>query len=68
MKIHFRPKLLDTLPGYNRTGFVQDLSAGITVGVLGLTPAPVTGKVPEPASLALIGGALAALAAARRKR
>ena len=36
MKIQFRPKLLDTLPGYNRTGFVQDLSAGITVGVLAL--------------------------------
>ncbi len=36
MKIQFRPKLLDTLPGYNRAGFVQDLSAGITVGVLAL--------------------------------
>ncbi len=41
---------------------------GITVGVLGVTPDPVTGTVPEPTSLALIGGALAALAAARRKR
>lgn len=39
---------------------------GITVGVLGLTP--VTGTIPEPTSLALIGGAFAALAAARRKR
>lgn len=36
MKIRFRPKLLDTLPGYGRSIFVQDLSAGITVGVLAL--------------------------------
>lgn len=36
MKIQFRPKLLDTLPGYGRAGFTQDLSAGITVGVLAL--------------------------------
>lgn len=40
---------------------------GITVGVLGLTPDPANGTVPEPTSLALIGGAFAALAAARRK-
>ena len=32
----FRPKLLDTLPGYGRGLFMQDLSAGITVGVLAL--------------------------------
>jgi SulP family sulfate permease len=36
MKIQFRPKLLDTLPGYGRAAFVGDLSAGITVGVLAL--------------------------------
>ncbi|MDR1854736.1 MAG: sodium-independent anion transporter, partial [Azoarcus sp.] len=36
MEFHFRPKLLDTLPGYSRGAFVQDLSAGITVGVLAL--------------------------------
>lgn len=36
MKIQFRPKLLDTLPGYGRAAFTQDLSAGITVGVLAL--------------------------------
>lgn len=34
--IAFRPKLFDTLPGYDRAGFVADLSAGITVGVLAL--------------------------------
>jgi len=36
MKISFRPKLLDTLPDYGRASFTQDLSAGITVGVLAL--------------------------------
>lgn len=36
MKISFRPRLLDTLPGYRRASFSQDLSAGITVGVLAL--------------------------------
>ena len=36
MKIQFRPKLLDALPGYGRAVFTQDLSAGITVGVLAL--------------------------------
>ena len=34
--ISFRPKLFDTLPGYGRGHFTQDLSAGITVGVLAL--------------------------------
>ncbi|MDR2880560.1 MAG: sulfate permease [Azoarcus sp.] len=32
----FRPKILDTLRGYNRATFMQDVSAGITVGVLAL--------------------------------
>lgn len=32
----FRPKLLDTLPGYSRAGLAADVSAGITVGVLAL--------------------------------
>ena len=36
MKIAFRPKLLDCLPGYNRAQFGKDLAAGITVGVLAL--------------------------------
>jgi sulfate permease, SulP family len=36
MKIAFRPKLLDCLPGYNRSQFGKDLAAGITVGVLAL--------------------------------
>ncbi len=32
----FRPKLLDTLPGYSRTHFARDLGAGLTVGVVAL--------------------------------
>jgi sulfate permease, SulP family len=36
MKIAFRPKLLDCLPGYDRAQFGKDLASGITVGVLAL--------------------------------
>lgn len=36
MKIAFRPKLLDCLPGYNRAQLGNDLAAGITVGILAL--------------------------------
>lgn len=36
MKIAFRPKLLDCLPGYSRAQLGKDLAAGITVGVLAL--------------------------------
>ena len=36
MKLDFRPKLFDTLPGYGRATFIGDLSSGITVGVLAL--------------------------------
>ncbi|MDR1890213.1 MAG: sulfate permease [Zoogloeaceae bacterium] len=36
MNIRFRPKLLDCLPGYNRTQFGKDVAAGVTVGVLAL--------------------------------
>ena len=32
----FRPRLLDTLPGYRREHFAADLSAGITVGIVAL--------------------------------
>jgi SulP family sulfate permease len=32
----FRPRLLDSLPGYNRQKFAQDLGAGLTVGVVAL--------------------------------
>ncbi|WP_153161476.1 SulP family inorganic anion transporter [Zoogloea sp. 1C4] len=36
MKISFHPKLLDTLPGYDKAQFGRDVSAGLTVGVLAL--------------------------------
>ncbi|HQR04175.1 MAG: STAS domain-containing protein [Proteobacteria bacterium] len=36
MPIPLHPKLLDTLPGYGRSQFLHDVSAGITVGVLAL--------------------------------
>jgi sulfate permease, SulP family len=36
MRITFRPKLLDTLPGYDRAQLLQDGAAGLTVGVLAL--------------------------------
>ncbi len=36
MKLRFRPRILDTLPGYDRAAFSHDLSAGVTVGVLAL--------------------------------
>jgi SulP family sulfate permease len=32
----FRPKLLETLQGYTRQGFLRDLVAGITVGIVAL--------------------------------
>jgi sulfate permease, SulP family len=32
----FRPRLLDTLPGYDRTRLVADIGAGVTVGVVAL--------------------------------
>ena len=37
MRLHpFRPRLLDSLRGYDRTRFWKDVSAGITVGVVAL--------------------------------
>ena len=36
MKLPFRPKLLDTLPGYDAGQLMRDLSSGLTVGVLAL--------------------------------
>jgi SulP family sulfate permease len=32
----FHPKILDTLPGYNRETLTGDIAAGITIGVLAL--------------------------------
>jgi SulP family sulfate permease len=36
MRLHFRPRLLDTLIDYNRQRFIQDLGAGLTVAVVAL--------------------------------
>jgi SulP family sulfate permease len=36
LKFRFRPKLFDALSGYGRDTLIQDISAGITVGVLAL--------------------------------
>ncbi|MCP5267413.1 MAG: STAS domain-containing protein [Zoogloeaceae bacterium] len=36
MRIAFRPKLLDCLPGYSREQLGKDVASGITVGVLAL--------------------------------
>ena len=37
MSLHpFRPRLLDSLAGYDRARFVKDVSAGVTVGVVAL--------------------------------
>ena len=35
-KSFFRPRLIDALAGYNRARFVQDVGAGLTVGVVAL--------------------------------
>lgn len=35
-RFRFRPRLLDTLPGYDRHMLAHDVSAGITVGVLAI--------------------------------
>ena len=36
LSLPFRPKLLETLRGYNRPDFVADLIAGLTVGIVAL--------------------------------
>lgn len=58
----FRPRLLDTLPGYNATLFAKDLSAGITVGIvalpLALAIAIASGLPPSSGLWAAIAGGL----------
>jgi len=60
-RFRFRPKLLDTLPGYNRATFLQDLTAGLTVGIvalpLAMALAIASGLKPEVGIFtAIIGG------------
>ena len=40
--IDFRPRLLDTLKGYNQQRFAKDVGAGLTVGVVALPPVSYT--------------------------
>ncbi len=65
-RFHFRPKLLDTLPGYSRPTFFADLTAGLTVGVvalpLAMALAIASGLKPEVGIYtAIIGGLLISL-------
>ena len=62
----FRPRLLDTLPGYERGRFLRDLGAGVTVGIvalpLAMAFAVASGLRPEAGIwTAIIAGALIAL-------
>jgi SulP family sulfate permease len=58
-----RPKLLDCLPGYNRSKFIPDLIAGVTVGLVALPMAMAfgiaSGVTPQAGIYtAIIGGLL----------
>jgi SulP family sulfate permease len=60
-RFQFRPKLLETLSGYSRVTFVQDLTAGLTVGIvalpLAMALAIASGLKPEVGIFtAIIGG------------
>jgi SulP family sulfate permease len=62
----FRPRLLDALKGYDRTRFVGDLGAGLTVGVVALPLAMAfaiaSGVKPEQGIVtAIVGGLIVAL-------
>jgi SulP family sulfate permease len=56
----FRPRLLDTLKGYDRAHFLTDLGAGITVGIvalpLALAFAIASGVKPEQGLITALGG------------
>ena len=63
--MNFRPRLIDSLKGYDRTRFLQDVSAGLTVGVVALPLAMAfaiaSGTKPEAGIFtAIIGGFLIA--------
>jgi SulP family sulfate permease len=60
-RFQFRPKLLETLSGYSRVTFIQDLTAGLTVGIvalpLAMALAIASGLKPEVGIFtAIIGG------------
>lgn len=62
----FRPKWLDTMPGYSRRDLIHDVGAGMTVGVVALPLAmafAIASGLPPEAGLytAIIGGFLISL-------
>lgn len=61
LRFQFRPKLLDTLPGYSKANLFADISAGLTVGIvalpLAMALAIASGLKPEVGIYtAIIGG------------
>jgi sulfate permease, SulP family len=66
MRLHpFRPRLLDTLKGYDRQAFAADASAGLTVGIVALPLAMAfaiaSGVKPEQGLFtAIVGGFIVA--------
>src|SRR5690606_31699144 len=66
LRFQFRPKLLETIPGYSRPTFFADLAAGLTVGVvalpLAMALAIASGLKPEVGIYtAIVGGLLISL-------
>jgi sulfate permease, SulP family len=64
--MNFRPRLLDTLPGYNAVAFGKDLAAGITVGIVALPLAmaiAIASGLPPASGLwaAILGGLIVGL-------
>jgi sulfate permease, SulP family len=64
--MNFRPRLLDTLPGYSRAALIKDIGAGITVGIVALPLAiaiAIASGLPPQAGLwtAILGGLLVSL-------
>ena len=60
--MNFRPRLLDTLPGYSAAAFAKDLGADITVGIVAL-PLAIASGLPPASGLwaAIVGGFVVAL-------
>ena len=66
IRMLFRPRLLDTLPGYNTATFAKDVGAGITVGIVALPLAiaiAIASGLPPASGLwaAIVGGLIVAL-------
>ncbi len=64
--MNFRPRLLDTLPGYGRAALIKDIGAGVTVGIVALPLAvaiAIASGLPPQAGLwtAIVGGLVVSL-------